>query len=189
MIKYNHSHVIRIILLVSIIALAFWASGFVKDNEFISGLINKFGYVGVLLVAVISGFNLVIPIPAISFFPIFLASELNAPLIIIVIAAGMTLADFIGYLLGRAGRHIVPSSLERKVANNFEKLQRKFNLSPALALFLFASFAPFPNEVIVIPMAFLGYKPIYILVPILLGNIIFNTIYALGAINILKLIT
>ena len=81
------------------------------------------------------------------------------------------------------------SALERKVLNKFEKIKEKLNWSPALALFLFASLAPFPNEIIVVPMAFLGYRFTYVLLPVFLGNMVFNSIYAIGAINILKLVS
>lgn len=179
----------KIALLVLIIVFAFWAGGIVKDSSLISDLIRKFGYVGIFLVAVVSGFNLVIPIPAISFLPIFLASGLNPIITIIILAAGMTLADFVGYLLGKTGRRLSSSAFEERIVDNFEKIKKKLNWSPALALFLFASFAPLPNELVVIPMAFLGYRFSYILVPIFLGNIVFNSIYAVGAISIFKLIS
>ena len=135
-----------------------------------------------------SGFNLVIPVPAISFLPVFLTSGLNTFAVVAIIAAGMTLADFVGYLLGKAGRHLALSALERRVANKFEGLKEELHWSPALLLFLFASFIPIPNEVIVIQMAFLGYRLVYILLPVFLGNLVFNSIYAIGTINILKLI-
>ena len=169
--------------------MAFWVSGVVKDGDFVTGLIRKFGYGGIFLIAVVSGFNLAVPIPAISFFPVFLASGLNALAVVVVMAVGMTFSDFIGYLLGKTGRHIVLSAFERKVVNKFDRFREKLNWSPALALFLFVSFVPIPNEIILIPMAFLGYRFIYILLPVFFGNIIFNSIYAIGTVNILKLIS
>lgn len=186
--KENWRHGAKIILLILVIALAFWVSGTVKDSGFIRDLAREFGYVGIFLIAVVSGFNLIVPVPAISFLPIFLASGLNIFAVIAVMAAGMTLADFIGYLLGKAGRHLALSAFEIKIANRFEKLKNGLHWSPALLLFLFASFIPIPNEVIVVPMAFLGYRLTYILLPVFLGNIVFNSIYAIGAVNILKLI-
>jgi len=184
----NFGHWAKIIFLVFIFALAFGVSGMVKDSDFVSDLIRRFGYGGIFLIAVVSGFNLVVPVPAISFLPIFLVSGLNTFAVIAVIAAGMTFADFMGFLLGKASRRIAMSDFERKVLNKFEKIKEKLNWSPALALFLFASLAPIPNELIVIPMAFLGYKFTYILLPVFLGNMVFNSIYALGVVNILKLI-
>ena len=186
--KENHRHLIKIILLILVILLAFWVSGTVKDSDFVRSLIRQFGYGGIFLIAVVSGFNLVIPVPAISFLPVFLTSGLNTFAVVAIIAAGMTLADFVGYLLGKAGRHLALSALERRVANKFEGLKEQLHWSPALLLFLFASFIPIPNEVIVIPMAFLGYRLVYILLPVFLGNLVFNSIYAIGTINILKLI-
>src|SRR3989338_985697 len=183
----NHQYLIRIILLVLVGVFAFWASDTLKDGDFISNLIRKFGYGGIFLMAVVSGFNLVIPIPAISFLPVFLASGLNAFAVVIIIAAGMTLADFVAYLLGKTGRHMVLSAFEKKVINKFEIIKEKLHWSPVLILFLFASLVPFPNEIMVIPMAFLGYRSVYILLPVFFGNMVFNSIYAIGVANVIKL--
>jgi len=185
----NYRHLAKIILLLLVIAMALWVSGIVKDSDFVSELIRRFGYGGIFLIAVVSGFNLAIPVPAVAFMPVFVASGLNVFAVVVIMAAGMTLADFIGFLLGKASRRIAMSAFERKVLNKFEKIKEKLNWSPALALFLFASLAPFPNEIIVVPMAFLGYRFTYILLPVFLGNMVFNSIYAIGAINILKLVS
>lgn len=182
----NYGHIIRIILLLFVIALAFWASGIVKDSEFISELVRKFGYGGIFLVSVVSGFNLVIPVPVISFLPVFLASGLNAFVAVAIIAAGMTLADFVGFLLGRAGRHIAQGKGSGTLFLKY--LTPSLKWSPALVLFLFASFIPLPNEILVVPMAFLGYRFTYILFPVFFGNMVFNSLYAVGVVNILKLL-
>lgn len=185
----NYRHLTKIIFLFLVIAMAFWVSGIVKDSDFVSELIRKFGYGGVFLIGVVSGFNLAIPVPAIAFMPIFIASGLDAFVVIIIMAAGTTFADLIGFLLGKSGRSIAMSSFERNVLNKFEKIKDKLNWSPSLMLFLFASLVPFPNEIIVVPMAFLGYGLIYILLPVFFGNIIFNSIYAIGVVNLFKFIS
>lgn len=187
--KENWIHLVRIALILFVIVLALWASWMVGDSEFVSELIRRFGYVGIFLVAVVSGFNLVVPIPTVSFFPAFLASGLNAFVLVIVISAGMALADFIGFLLGKTGRHIALSAFEIKVINKFERFKEKLHWSPTLALFLFSSFVPLPNEIVVVPMGFLGYKPISVFPPLFFGHMIFNSLYAVGVVNIIKLIS
>lgn len=182
--KRDHGHFTKIIILIFVIALAFGVSGAVKDSDFVSGIVRQFGYLGIFLVAVVSGFNLVIPVPAISFLPVFLVSGLNVFAVIVIIAAGMTLADFIGFLLGKIGRHIAQGVRY----SPFKVPDPLKNWSPALVLFLFASFVPLPNEVLVVPMAFLGYRFTYILFPVFFGNMVFNSLYAVGVVNILKLL-
>ncbi|OGN05777.1 MAG: hypothetical protein A2750_04305 [Candidatus Yanofskybacteria bacterium RIFCSPHIGHO2_01_FULL_45_42] len=186
--KENWIHLVRVVLILFVIILALWASWAIKDSDFVSGIVKQFGYAGIFLIAVVSGFNLVIPVPAISFLPIFLASGLNVLAVVSIIAAGMTLADFVGYLLGKAGRYMALSAFERRVINKFERFKDKLHWSPALALFLYASFVPLPNEVIVLPMAFLGYRFTHIFFPVFFGNMVFNSLYAAGVVNILKLI-
>jgi len=186
--KENWVHIIRVVFILFVIYLALEASLMVKDSELVSEIIRKFGYVGIFLVAVVSGFNLVVPIPTVSFFPAFLASGLNAFVLIIVISTGMALADFIGYLLGKTGRRVVLSALERRVVNKLERVKERLNWSPTLALFLFSSFVPLPNEIVVVPMGFLGYKPISVFPPLFFGHMIFNSLYAFGAVNIIKIL-
>ena len=177
----------KIVLLVLIIVFAFWVSGVIRDNDFIISLIKRFGYAGIFIIAVVGGLNLIVPVPAFSFFPVFFSSGLDVLTVVIITAAGMTFADFIGYLLGKTGRHIALPALEKRMVGSLEKFKNRIHWSPALVLFLFASFAPIPNEVVVIPMAFLGYRFSYIMLPVFFGNMVFNALYAAGVINVLKL--
>lgn len=176
----------KIVLLALIIALAFWAGEAVQSNDFAQDIIRRLGYSGVFIIAVVSGFNLIVPVPAVSFLPVFLAAGLSIFTSVLVLAAGMTLADFLAYLIGKTSRHMVLSSVERQVAETFNKVQNKLHWSPTLILFLFASFAPFPNEVLVIPMSFFGYRMWQVMLPVFGGNLIFAVVYSIGVMNILK---
>src|SRR3989344_5661808 len=132
-----------ILVFIVIIVLAFYLGQLAKDNEFVREIIHKYGYIGVFCIAIVSGFNLAIPIPAISFLPLFLESGLNPWLIVLIIAIGVTIADMVSFFLGKAGRHMVG---EHRIVNRLEKLQKKNPHLPILILFLFAAFAPMPNE-------------------------------------------
>lgn len=51
-------------------------------------------------------------------------------------------------------------------------------------LFLYAALVPFPNEILIIPLAFTGYRVLYILPPLLVGNGIFNLLAGFGIVSL-----
>lgn len=180
--------VLQIIVVAAIVAAALWVGRFAQESDLIKDLVSRYGYGGIFLISVISGFNLAVPIPPVSFLPLFLVSGLNFWLIILIITAGITVADSVAYLLGKTGRLLLLSSTENSFLNRLERLRSHYYWAPLLALFLFVALVPLPNEVIVIPLAFLGYQLTRLLPLLFVGNVIFNTLSALGIINLFKVI-
>lgn len=182
-------HFLKIAILISIFILAFWLMRLAKESNFITNLVSQYGYGAAFVLGVIGGLNLVVPIPAVTFTPLFLEAGLNFWTVILLITFGMLLADTIAFLLGRTGREFVLSVLgENKIFHKIEKLKNENGNLPFLFLFLFASFAPFPNEVIVMPMGLLNYKFKSLIIPLILGNLIFNILFSFGVINIFNLL-
>jgi len=138
-------------------------------------------------VSVLGGFNLISSVPVVAFIPVFIVAGLNQWLVVLVIAAGVTVADMIAYGVGRVGKRFLSGRLEKTI-RRLEKISEKYSLSPLFILFFFAAFVPLPNEVLVVPMALLGYKLRHILVPVILGNIVFNSLGALGVVSIFELL-
>lgn len=168
-----------------IIGLAFWFSYITRDSKLVKQAVEHYGYIGIFIIAVISGFNLAVPIPAISFLPLFLEAGLDIWVVTFIIAVGVTIADMIAFFLGRAGRHIIG---EHKIVARLERLQKRNPHLPILILFLFASFAPVPNEVLGVPMGFMGYNKWLVLIAVFLGNVIFNSLFGLGVTNLYEII-
>jgi len=182
-IKYS----MQVLGFVLILGIALWLATALQDAGAIKEIVAQYGYSGIFFVSILGGFNLVSSVPVVAFVPVFLVAGLSQWLIIFAIVAGVTVADMIAYGLGRAGKKIIPDSLER-VVHRIEKLRERHHLIPLIALFFFAAFAPLPNEVLVIPMALMGYRLLHILPSVLLGNIVFNSLGAFGVINIFELL-
>lgn len=157
-----------------------------RDNVFIQEAVRRFGYLGIFTVSLVSGFNLVVPVPAISFLPLFLESGLSAILTVLIIIIGMTVADLIAYYLGRAGRHLVIP--KQPLVLNLEKLKERYYWTPVIILVFYAAFVPLPNEVLVIPLGFLGYQLKHLLLPLLAGNAVFNVLSAVGVVGLFSLL-
>lgn len=167
--------------LIAIIALAFWLASLTHENETIKTLVESYGYIGIFIVALISGVNVAVPIPAVAFLPLFLESGLSFWPTIGIIAAGVTIADFVAYFIGKAGRHIIPSPFQ-------EKLFTRYWWSPLVVLFLFAAFVPFPNEILLIPLGFLRYRAVLLFPVVLAGNLLFTILYATGLIELFRIL-
>src|SRR3989344_8358174 len=99
--------VFNAIIFILIVAAAFWLGNSASQNETIKNLVSEYVYWGLFLAAVISGINVVVPIPAISFLPLFVeAGHLFWPTIAVIVL-GVTLGDGVGYLIGLAGRNLI----------------------------------------------------------------------------------
>jgi membrane protein YqaA with SNARE-associated domain len=178
---------LRILLIGGVLAVVVWANLYVSGHDIVRGATQRFGYPGVFVAAAISGFNLLVPIPVIAFFPFFMEIGMAAAPTVVLIALGMTTGDLIGYLLGRTARGVVEMP-EGGVLRRLESLWDRHPMLPFLILFLYAAFAPLPNELLVLPMAFLRYPVAAIFVAVLAGNMIFNTLVALGVLGVFELI-
>lgn len=173
--------------LVIVICLAFYFADLARGNENIQKIIAGYGYIGIFIISLISGFNFVVPIPAISFLPLFLESGLNFCITIAIISLGMTIADSIAYMLGSWGKKMVSSSFAEKIERKIKIIHEKYNWAPLIILFIFAAVAPLPNELLLVPFAFLNYRFIHILPILFAGNVVFNLLYSKGILNIFGL--
>jgi membrane protein YqaA with SNARE-associated domain len=158
------------------------------QNDVIRDAVERGGYPMLLALSAASGFNLAVPIPIVSFFPFLMELGFHPWWALATIAFGMTLGDLVGFLLGVAGRRALEGR-EIKAFQGLERLRERHAKLPLVALFLYASFAPIPNEVVVIPMALLGYPIVGVGSALFAGNIIFNGLFALAGMGFFGAVT
>lgn len=169
-------HVVGGLILLAVIV---WANLYAAEHDLVREGARRFGYAGILAAAAVSGFNLVVPIPVIAFFPFFMDVGFTPVLTVAVIAAGMTLGDLLGYLVGHTARQVM-APRSRGLVGRLERLRERQPVLPFVLMFLYAALVPLPNEVLVVPLAFLRYPLMGIFVAVLAGNLIFNSLVALG---------
>lgn len=172
--------------LLGIIVAAFYLARFARGSEAIQAVVALYGYVGVLIVSFVSGFNLAVPVPAVAFMPLFLESGLTFWITIFCIVAGVTVADGVAYFLGRFGRHVTFHAADGRVLKYLERIYKKHHFGPLVALFLFVSLVPFQNELLLIPIGFLGYRVAHIFPILVVGNFIFNIFYAISVMKLFE---
>lgn len=168
---------LRVAAVIAVVALVVWVNEAVAENVRVLEVVRRFGYPGLLAVSAVSGFNVLVPIPIIAFFPFLMEAGLDPVLSVAIIGIGMTFGDMVGFLLGRAGRKIVEKP--RWMAR-LERVRERHRIAPYVLLFFYAAFAPVPNELIVIPLALIGCRWYGVLGAALGGNLIFNSLAAAG---------
>ena len=182
--KEKRKPIIKLAVILIILAAIYFLFIVAQKDDAVRDTLFNLGYPGVFLIALVSGFNLLVPIPAVSFTPIFVEAGLNIWLLIFFIVLGTSIADSIAYAIGRVSRELAGSWIQEKLVKQLDRLKSKYYLGPLIALFLFAALAPLPNELILVPIGLMGYKFRYVFIPYLVGNTIFNTLVAFGITNI-----
>jgi len=179
----HHKSVATKIILFVLTAILFGGaiigSQLLRNNPAILTVIESFGYVGVFVAAVVSGLSVAAPIPAATLTPLFTAAGLTVPAIIFFLALGTLVADTIGYAIGRLGRSVIPSDHPR--VQQFT--ERIANQHPAfIMLFVtgYAALIPLPNELILIPLALCGVSWRRLIIPLLVGALIIQTLLVTG---------
>ncbi|OIO18864.1 MAG: hypothetical protein CO029_03340 [Candidatus Magasanikbacteria bacterium CG_4_9_14_0_2_um_filter_41_10] len=171
----------NILLLACVFLFIAWLNVFlIKNSETVRLVVSQFGYAGMFVVAIISGFNVAVPIPVIGFYPLFVELGFVPVFIILTLSLGMTLGNTVGYFVGFAGKGFFERASSIRVRKMFDRLYLRHQSLPFVFLFFYAAFVPLPNELLVIPMAIAGYRFWQMVVVLLIGNIIFNIVGAFG---------
>lgn len=181
----SKKYILHILGVVLVIALLFGINVYILSHPEALGALEQVGLFGLFVLSVISGFNVVVPIPVSLLYPSFSALGYAPILLISIISFGMTMGDVVGFVIGKGMNQSV---LETKRGKKITTLVAAHPRYITLGVFVYAMLVPLPNELIVIPLAALGIAWYRILVPILIGNIIFTMLLAFGAVQILELI-
>ncbi len=184
--KLKKKTVFQILALLVIFASAFYLAHIAQEDESIRAVVANYGYWGVFFLAFISGFNLLVPIPAIAFMPLYIVSGLHFFSTIIIVTLGMVAADSLAFALGRLGKHLALhlTQGESRILEQLEKWRLRYPSSPLLFVFLFAAFVPLPNELVLLPLGLLGYRFLIVLPLVMGGNLIFNYLYSTGLLQV-----
>lgn len=177
------SGTLLILALVLLLSAALCAASYLREYPELQTTIAYFGYPGIIAISTIAGLNVIIPFPAASLVPIFTTAGLHLPFIIFCLTAGTVIADFIGYTFGRLSSTHLYSTYPR-VIKTLETIYHKHQPLIIPVIFLYAAFVPLPNEVIIIPLAILGMKFRYLLLPLILGDFLNQALYAYGIQNV-----
>ncbi len=153
----------------------------------IEAFVSVYGYPAMFIVALISGFNVLIPIPAVAFVPLMTAAGLSLWITLFIIVVGMSLGDTIGYLLGRYGRKAIEGRTLPFFFLHCDSFIKRHPKALFLFVFFYGALVPAPNEIIVVPLAVLECRWTKVLLPLFLGNAVFTIIATFGVISLFSL--
>jgi len=186
---YSHygRYTLMFLVAVAIIVSSFYFADKLQSNEVALEIVQSYGHVGILTVAIIGGLNVIVPVPAGVFTPIFTEAGFSLITIISLLVLGTVIADLIGYGLGRFGRVITATNPPKLVVKIESFIARRPTLViPVMTLY--AAFAPLPNEILLIPLGFAGYRLTYLIPALIVGNIVHQLILVFGVDSIFNLI-
>jgi membrane protein YqaA with SNARE-associated domain len=184
-IKKHTRHVLRMVIVCFAVLGAIWLNTQFASEAVLLNHIRSFGYLGLFLVSIVSGFNVLVPVPIIAFFPTLVSAGFDPFSTVGVIALGMTVGDALGYLIGSTAQD---TSMAQRVSTQVEKIEKKHPLLLPLVIFLYGALVPLPNELIIIPLSALRVSFYRIFIPIMFGNILFNTLVATGVAGIVQVL-
>ena len=160
----------------TLVFISFFFYKYYTDGEvFFSSFIEHYQYLGVGILSFFSGFVLTLPIPASVWINTYLDAGLFYPLIILVIAIGVTLGDTVSVLFAHYLRDISKKRNPR-VIQRLSSFRERWEKLPLVILLLHSSFAPISNEFLLYPLIFLGYKIKVLLAITFIGNFVFTII-------------
>jgi len=180
-------YLIGIAPLVFFVGLSFYLS-LAYSPEIIVGLFGvKNAYALIFIMAIFSGLTTSNVIPYHVVLITLVAGGLNPYLAGSLAAIGVTLGDSTSYYIGFRSRAILPEHLN----SWFESLYRLGTDHPRLFIlicFLYGTIAPGPNDLITMPGG-LAKLPFWrLIIPLALGNVVFDLSLALLAVHAFELL-
>jgi len=140
----------------------------------------KNSYLLSFILALIGGTSLFFPFP----YPIvvftFAAGGSNPILLGIFAGAGAFLGDSTSYFLGYSGREILPGEAKSFLNKFSERLLKRGKPALFFILLVYSSLSPFSNDFLVMPLGLARFPYWKTVLPLWLGNTIFNTLIALS---------
>src|SRR5690606_23676755 len=121
---------LQLAVVIALIILGMILARTITDNDAVRSAIVQYGYVGIFLLSVISGFNLIVPIPAVAFMPVYIAAGLSFWPIIFIMSAGMCTADMLAFAAGRAGRQVMTTGKGARIKTILENIRKRNELFP-----------------------------------------------------------
>lgn len=141
-------------------------------TEWMLGLANQYGYIGIFVISLLGALSIFFPIPyTVVIFT--LGAHFEPALIAIAAGLGAAIGEFSGYMLGLSGRKFISPERRRKM----EFMVKVFNRFGPIAIFVFA-LTPLPDDLLFIPLGMMRYSIVRAFVPALIGKMCMNFIVA-----------
>jgi membrane protein YqaA with SNARE-associated domain len=124
------------------------------------------------------GISIMFPIPYYLLVFTFAAGGGNPILLGIFAGIGLAVGDSTSYLFGYHGGKLIPKLYQKMSRKITKKIMSSPEWARNLILFTWGAVTPFPNDILIVPLGLMRYPYKKTIIPIGLGNIVFNTAVA-----------
>ncbi|MFA6193296.1 MAG: hypothetical protein WC726_00330 [Parcubacteria group bacterium] len=177
----------RIILIFLFISMSFYFYAYSSPEEMISFIGVKNAYALIFVLAFVGGMTTFSGIPYHLVLITLATGGLNPLLLGLSTATGVMLGDSTSYYVGYQGSVIIPGALQ-KILMMIRNFGLKHPKILPLFFFLYGSLSPFSNDFIVISMGLSRYPYWQVMIPLGLGNMVFNISLAYFATQVYNLL-
>lgn len=146
-----------------------------------SSIVEALGAHTVLAVFVagfLGGTSILFPFPYYLVVITAAAGGFNVLLIGLAAGLGVALGDSTSYLIGYAGRSVLPARVQRVFTSVQKWISDDHSYKFYAFLFTYGAIIPLPNDVVVVPLGVAKVPFWRVIIPFGLGNITFNTVLA-----------
>lgn len=176
--KKRNRYLLASLSIILLIIFTYFLIFYLKPQNIINYFGSRNSYLLIFITAVFGGFTTFNIIPYHPLLVTLTLGGLNPFLLGILAASGVSIGDTTSYLLGYTGRTIMPQRTE----SWFEKINQTSENNPKLFLllcFIYSCVVPLSNDLITIPAGLARIKFWKIMIPLFLGNIIFDVSLAM----------
>lgn len=172
----------KIIVWTLIILLIAWSIFlfYIDVNTVIASIGIENTYVILFLVAAVSGTSF---LTSASFYVVYLAyvhADLHPLTLGIVGGLGMSIGDSLFFFLSRTAGDVMNLSKNKTYKKLFAYISRLPHWGVYIFTYLYASFSPFPNDILMVALGVLRFRYSRIIPIIIIGNITLLTLVAAG---------
>ena len=147
--------------------------------DIVAAIGTENGYVATLLLAFLGGMSVFVSVPYHLVIMTFAAGGVSPWLLGLTASVGQLGGDTVSYMLGRSGRHIAPSRFTARMDQLRNWIMRRPYWQTAFVLFIYGSMSPVSNDWMLVPLGLAHYSYRRVMIPLQLGNVVFNTAMAL----------
>lgn len=180
--KSPFGHYKGIILVILFIIILFSLFFFFEPHEIVNLVGVKNSYLILFLVAVIGGASSIMSSSYYATIITLAMGGLNPIIIALVAGFGLTLGDFLFYLLGAWGRKNVSGNVRKFIEKYARWLSKKPKRLIQLIVYVYTGFFPLPGDILMIALSFARFPYKSFLFPLLMGNITLVLLISFGVV-------
>lgn len=175
--KHTKTYLLAVVSIVLFVGFSLLLFVYTDPDQIVQWVGVDNAYLLIFVVAIAGGFTTLNIIPYHLLLISLALAGLNPFLLGFLAATGVTLGDTTSYFVGYQGRKLLPEGATKW----FDRIHRASGDNPRLFMllcFLYSTFMPTSNDLLTIPAGIARIPFWRIMLPLLFGNIIFDTTLA-----------